>query len=521
MSTHDPARKAVLTCHVDELKENVHELHFLPRWFRDRLCNQEQFNAMVTSIMAGMRPRVLDILNSGGNFSIQQLMSALEPVQSNDDRGAVYTRIYYDFQDRKRLPSQYTGTTNNLAARDSGHEGVKHIETNSNHYRTSRAANHYIMGPICLLNEEQLRTIAEQLFTCLFETYTDAVMNYQDRSGKSQSEKISDVDSYYNDREASLLLMQLARSAFKKADWPGCRSRQSYGAGDGCNWNSPITEWLKGERVIWTQLAFPDNNLLQLQRTPVQIRSGSRDSNDRIYITIEQQGSATLASRGSFEPTVPTELKLPLGTWVWPVIEMTKNGCPHPRSWARLPTKGPWYDWDAANSWALRIEFQRENGNWESTELVSAYPFRPRTAQLSWPGAFNAYAQGIARRRFFNQAVLTHQGRPVWMCDYGIARIKEQKMDWLKQTGTIVDVQPPGNIVRASRMKSQWDMQSELAAVGVNAFGAPFQSDRESTRVRKPERACDSCYLHNLDNRTRDPRTGVSSMHRIVQHLLT
>jgi hypothetical protein len=45
-----------------------------------------------------------------------------------------------------------------------------------------------------------------------------------------------------------------------------------------------------------------------------------------------------------------------------------------------------------------------------------------------------------------------------------MARLKEQKMDWLSQTGTIMDVQPLGHIVTAAPMKSDWD---ELAQQGI------------------------------------------------------
>ncbi|KAK5241820.1 hypothetical protein LTR40_008685, partial [Exophiala xenobiotica] len=486
------------------------------------LRNEEQLNSMITSIMMGMRSQVLDLLNHGGDFSIRQLMAVLEPVQPNDDRPAVYTRIYYDFKKSNRLPSQYTGKTNNLVVRDHGHEGSKEKETHSNHYKTRRAATNYIMAPICVLEEENLRTVAEQVFTCLFETYTDAVLNFEDKSGNSQDDKISDIERYYNDKEASVLLMKLARSAFAKSGWPGCKSRQSYGASDGCNWNSPITEWLKGEKIIWTKLVFPENNLGIFQRTPVQVReaTGEYGKHNWFYITMEPPGLNSLPSRGSFEPSLPSDVNLPPGTWVWPVIELTLDGSPHPKSWARLPSKGPWSDWDLANSWAVRIEFERD-GKWQSLGLVSTNTFRSRTKETDVPGASNTYAQGVAIPRFLTQMQLDQNGRPDWQYDYGIARVKEQKLNWLQQTITVHDVQPPGRIIRTSRMKSTFDMQTELTMLGVNAFGAPFQSDRESIRVRQPKRACDSCYLHNLDGRTIDARTEVRSLHYIIRHLLT
>ncbi|KAK5208007.1 hypothetical protein LTR41_006519 [Exophiala xenobiotica] len=98
---------------------------------------------------------------------------------------------------------------------------------------------------------------------------------------------------------------------------------------------------------------------------------------------------------------------------------------------------------------------------------------------------------------------LSRQGRQLWMYDYGVARLKDQKMDWLSQTGTIMDFWPLGHIVTAAPMKSDWEMWRDLATLAINAFGTPFQSDRESVRILWPNRACGTSGCDDTKQHTR------------------
>ncbi|KIW13932.1 hypothetical protein PV08_06713 [Exophiala spinifera] len=270
--------------------------------------------------------------------------------------------------------------------------------------------------------------------------------------------------------------------------------------------NSLLTEGAEGSELVWTKLQFPDKNLVVYQRMPVQIQ-GSTDDDKRITIVVGFPAAGTLPTRVSFEPGIPGHVNLPLGTRVWPVVEMMMDGTPHPNAWARLPGLGPWHDWDRARSWALRIEFQL-NDQWQSLGLVSTEDFQPRLASSSSPGAFDTYARGIAMERYLTRIQLNPEHRAQWMYDYGVARVKEQKLEWLTQTITVTDVPSPARTDAASPLKTMIQMQNEYAQLGINAFGTPGQSDRESGRIRQPPRACDSCYLATLSSREIDPTTG-------------
>ncbi|EXJ83166.1 hypothetical protein A1O1_06785 [Capronia coronata CBS 617.96] len=79
-----------------ELRENAESLHFLPPWFCERLRSLDQLRTMINTIMQGMRPAVLQLLNTG-NFTIENLRVVLEPVAPKDNRGGIYSRIYFGF----------------------------------------------------------------------------------------------------------------------------------------------------------------------------------------------------------------------------------------------------------------------------------------------------------------------------------------------------------------------------------------------------------------------------------------
>ncbi|KIV84013.1 hypothetical protein PV11_05989 [Exophiala sideris] len=264
--------------------------------------------------------------------------------------------------------------------------------------------------------------------------------------------------------------------------------------------NSPTSAQ---SNIIWSKLSIPGTNRIFYDRAQVQIRPGPSNSK---RITIVSEAEVPGQARGSLEVTIPSGvLGLDVGTWVHPVIEMMADGSPHSHSYTRLPIAGPYADWNQANSWALKIEFELDNGSWQHVYLSCSNPYEARTPQLNWPGAFDAYGHGIGIYRYLQQVQLDRHSKQAWMYDYGLARIKEQKFDFLTQTITPEDVLPPNKIVKASSMKTVGQMQAELGQLGLNAFGNPGQMDQPSRGTRRPAGACDSCYLHNLGGRNFHP----------------
>lgn len=514
-SSEQSQLRRALVAFFSALQANTQELPFLPPWFVERLHNNTQRLNMTQRIMQGMVPAVLNVLNST-DFTIDQLRASLVQVEESDSRAGIYTRIYYDFKPGFRannsLPSQYVGKSLNLGLRLQGHSRSTEQEAHSNHYKVARAAGGMIMGTICYIDDTFLQAVAEQCFVSLFETSCAAVLSFRAPTIENTTPTDEPTGAmekalkYIDDKAAASALVQVANCAAQISGWPKARSRFSYGASDGCNWNSPITEAQRGERIIWVKTVHEHANLEVYSRPHTTVRTSKGDVK-KVFITMELPSATTSAhqTRGSMECTLPVALDIPAGAMVRPVIEMTIDGTAHPKSWTGLPSLGPWFDWNLARSWALKLEWKPDPNEeqWMHVYMRASQVMNFRSKQLYEPGAFNTYAQGIAIFRFLRQLTLNSEGRPPWLYDYGIARLKEAKLDWLEQIVKVTDIVPELRIVRQKGPKPDWDMCYELQAAGLYVWGTYGELDRPSNRVRKPRGACDSCYLHNLEARTR------------------
>ncbi|KAG9787230.1 hypothetical protein KCU88_g2077, partial [Aureobasidium melanogenum] len=148
--------------------------------------------------------------------------------------------------------------------------------------------------------------------------------------------------------------------------------------------------------------------------------------------------------------------------------------------WTRLPTHGPWHDWNHARTWALKLEWQEEDKSRTDCYITASpdHVLEVRTPESQLPGAFNTYAHGVAMFLFLKQIQLERVGLPHWMYDYTIATLKRGKLDWLRQTVDIVNVVPPNQVERASRIKDQGQLRQEMHRLGLNVWGPFGQLDR-------------------------------------------
>lgn len=522
-NTKDQLRRALEQLAL-AFSDNVEICWWLPPWFTDRIRNEQTRNNLINSIYIGMVDSVRQVLNRP-NFTIRDLINALKPVGPRDDKAAVYTRIYWEFQELNRDPSQYIGKSVNPGSRDLSHNDIEDAEKHSNHYKIARASKRRIMGIICYAPEAHVRTAAEQFFVLLFQCYSPAVLNYQPSAPSSNPDSTtpqvasgnndqaaSNVARFSADKEQARVMQMIADKSFEASGWPGGRSRPQYRAGNGCNWKSPITEMFTRESTIWTKQSYVQQNLDIYRRPPVQVnaKKGYGDSITHvIYIVMELKSDSSLASesRGKFVPTIPQSMGLKPGQWVYPVIEMTRDGSHHHLNWSRLPTIGPWDDWNNVLSWAIKIEWQDDYETWHSAYIRASRVFdqrRPPKNQPGYnePGAHNTYAQGIAVYRYLKQLTLTQNGRPAWLYDYGVARLKEQYVNFLEQTLRVKNVLPSSfNTVQHVLKAHPSRLVSLYIGIGLNA-GVPFGLiNWPSQRPRYPPQSCDTCYLMRVESR--------------------
>lgn len=511
------------------LRGNLGKMPWLPIWFMNRLRNDSSHREMINDILRGIPARARQVLDTA-NFTVQDLMRELPQVTKQSTGAGVYTRIYHSYANEPtRSPSQYVGKTINFTKRDFEHLAAAAKESSSNHYKRAKGAQAF-MGilwqpvppskdkPFNKRYAAELTTIVEQLFVDLFECYCDEVVHYQPPAQPSPNpaqqvniqEQNNKLAKYMQDKDAAIALTASANNSFSRSQWPGGRSRANYGTHDGCNWNSPLLEAYHADKTIWTKESFSSANLDVFHRTPIRVTGREDNSN---YIGFHLVSSPNDGSpRHKFVPTIPLQTGLVTGGWVYPVIEMTQDGSPHHLNWSRLPTFGPWPDWERARSWALKIEFEDAKGQWKHVYIRSQKPLDIRKVKNvpDAPASHNGYAQGIAIYRMLRQIRFNPQGRPPWMVNYGVARVKEQFLDWLDQKIRVRDLKwNQVNQQLAPQREDYNTMALKYRGVGLNSNVA-FGAYDGNTRGRTPRNSCDSCYLLNIAGRTLDNNTGVS-----------
>ena len=291
----------------------------------------------------------------------------------------------------------YIPTANRSNDADTEHDEITDTKKRSSHCKAARAAKQKIMAIICYADEDHVRAAAEQFFVLLCQRYTTAVLSYmapdlivdageatEEADWSNAAEAMDHAARLVGDKATAVIMQQIANRSFEASGGPGEGPRESYMAGNGWNWKSPITEMFSRKANIWTLQQYPVKNLDVFRRSSTQVckRDNAVDGSIslNIYIVMELKSASTLISesRGKFIPNLPKDIGIPVGTWVQPIIEMTKDGKPHRRRYDRLPGVGPWNDWDLACSRALKIGWQDADDQWLSQHLCASRVLRAR-----------------------------------------------------------------------------------------------------------------------------------------------
>jgi hypothetical protein len=117
----------------------------------------------------------------------------------------------------------------------------------------------------------------------------------------------------------------------------------------------------------------------------------------------------------------------PPRTWVYPMVELMTNGTAHAVPWSRLPSIGPFYDWNEALAQAVRVEWCRADGQLVCKYIQVLISMRQAAPDQGVP--LKVYAMAVAIVRFLKQQTFEEKmPRPQWQPDFGVARLKEQTL---------------------------------------------------------------------------------------------
>ncbi|OJD39026.1 uncharacterized protein BKCO1_300084 [Diplodia corticola] len=521
-SFSDPFRKAataMFSAYI--LNGNADLKGVVPHWLLE-LNSQDKLDSFLAPVFAGVGNAGLAGVLANPDVTVADITSKATLVDPSNHRGGIYMIRLADFKD-KRSPELYIGQTYDFSSRAREHRASSK-ERNQAIYRSWRECTDQKMYIVCLIDgqgkiQKRQRTVAEQMFICLLETYhpdvldparflTAADMNEAGLMGTDSTAEAG--KSVYHHQRHAAVLQYFERCTREKSGWKGGVSRQQkFGAARGLNWSSPLVElFTTSDKVLWLKTSYPDMDVYR--RSPTKIykhRTG--------YLIVCKVTKHHWASGGKMDHSDVIEIVFPKdteelsdGMEVNTVIEIAPGGQHHPVPYARLAGVGPWTNWDQANRVGIKVEWQDEDGQWKHRYCQSTYGGTRDTSGM-WkdPGHVKAYGKTVALIHYFSHEV--QQPMVKWPESYGTAEVKEMKYDHLRQKIRFVDVALTTRSIAPPQKLSHQAIEDKLRAAsdypelgqrGQTKIGGEFQKFPTGATPRyRP--TCDGCHLGNVDPR--------------------
>ncbi|KAF2010040.1 hypothetical protein BU24DRAFT_467528 [Aaosphaeria arxii CBS 175.79] len=449
------------------------------------------------------------------DFSIHGLVDA-KKYRINEytpkGRGGIYVRLYLSGKNATFwTPGKnhlYFGHTIEFCSRYTSHQ----TKSTAKHSLLKETAERMIMFPVAIFEHENktVYLLIEQIFVCLLQTWRRDV--FAIRPGGSGAKLLAERPTAAAAVDAAHYYKMAIDLVAAKTGWPGGVLRESFQVPFGVNFSSPLQEIVFTERPL---LLRKDTWIMNKQTgEPYQIAEFRR-AKSKLASWRERKSAtgkstnfgthvfsgASLKDGGSFSfemfcTETPNGINGPLpGSRFYVTIDVRLDWKPHSKSWACLPEIGPYEDWDRANSWAIRANWEHPpaSGQWRHRWIQYFTPSVLIATNV--PGGFNAYAQGIRMIHWLFGETPTHKHS--WIPDaYGAAFVKQMKWDFLTMTidfATPVRLPPPISAARRSAASIKAQMkQPQYLLEGVDG---PFQE-----KVGHRGIVCDTCRLMAFDN---------------------
>lgn len=443
---------------------------FLASFYKNKLPQAEGIKKLTEVFVQGTKDAGYFDLFNKPDFSINDMVNRAQELGqivefSRSSKAGVYVIVLSNFTDNPdRKPEIYTGKSNDFYRRWIEHRAKAPTGTYSL-YSAWRKAGNVRVFPICLVPQgDQFRTVAEQLWVSMLQTYHKEVLLPK---VTTPGEAVEDASRSVAYRTAAQYFTQLAYQALRAVDWPMGRMRNSFGVGNGLNWSSPLMETETSDKLIWTKTSSR-KGYDSYRRTPkplLEEESTGTTAGYKQFFLLQKRGKGG----SQFALRLPLSAPAPdIGVDMHWVFELMTNGQQHPTPWARLPDVGPHEDWAEANKLAVRAEWLDENdGQWKSYYFQAS---RIDHLEKTVPGSVSTYAVATGLIRYLTQRYCVNA--PSWYCDYGIPFVKEVTFDNLTQTIHVRDLTPPSEPVPLPRTLSFDEVGAKLKAVGLKRVGA-------------------------------------------------
>ena len=401
---------------------------------------RSSITGLTITIIDGIKDAGLDNILSDADkeFTFVDLIKAARIKITNprsSDRAGIYARFHKSSQNvthwKPNSCYAYVGKSTDFGSRFESHP-----HSSGKYGDLSRNSESLHMIALCVLSvtaEPGLSYLTEQLFVCLLQTYKPDLLS--PTIADSGLLAFSKLANYYTN---------ISDEVFHITGWHGFigRGLASSGIEYGANCSSPLHEY--GSHRDKHLLIRTDDNIRDNKTgafIPMAIYRSARTSsipanakgvqvfklhviaNGKLKLVVSF-GTAYVKKR----PHLP-----PPGSRFNFAFEVRKDGTPHPYAWARLAAIGPFKNWDQANSFAVRIEweFPVSSGKWQFEYLQSGKHFEQVDPQV--PGSLNSYAKAIAFLGWLTNARPNHNH--AWITKtQGAALVLQTEYDFMSQT---------------------------------------------------------------------------------------
>jgi hypothetical protein len=476
------------------------------------LIQHRGVQSIVKAIIKGIKDaNTYNVLNNSA-FSCSEVLgggvNTRHTIDSNYDssQGGIYIRWHKSNSSvtywEKNTEFIYVGKTVHFRARYEAHKA-----STSSYGDLTRNSRSLVMTAVCLLDDTEVRDIAyltEQLFVCLLQTYRHRVLPAVKEIVRDDA-PLRHIEAL----EAASYFDEVSEKVFRHTGWRGAVKRRSFGVSYGANYSSPLTEWG----------TYHEKNLYIRTDSLIKIRETNRTVPIAVFRSAKPKKASYTAS-GQLPVFKTTALRLGNGkttrmgvssskvdreegvdvpiqdSYFHVVFEVIKDGSPHPEAWSRLPSIGPYENWDQGRSLAVRIEWEHppNSGTWRF-RYIQAHSIT-NFMDKGFPGTLKVFAKTIALLGWLfdakpnhNHSWIPHSLAPahVLQAFYDMhnqrIEIKRPEKGFEMHSGAL---KPINEIITAMRAP-------ELGLLNVNGTfgdftGSPITTGKKRTR-------CDMCVL--------------------------
>jgi hypothetical protein len=462
------------------------------------------------TIMQGIKDAGLyDILSQSAPFSAKDLVVAARYKirdSSSSNKAGVYAR-FHDSTDKVKYWKAkssycYVGKTNDFGERHGQHQYTK-----TSYGDLTRNSSNLVMIALCILDadseHEAMFFLVEQIYVCLLETYREGLL----KAGIANT----DMLKYY---QAAKYFTDISKEVFRLTGWQGGigRGPNSFGIQYGANCSSPLLEYgtkFDKHLFIRTDADIKDEKTGSVVPMAFYRRANHVVVSKKEWSTTDPRAvpNHMVLAKKLYKPdksviqfgfsigkkATAADIPLP-GTSYELVIEVRKDGTSHPYAWARCSEIGRFENWNQANSFAVRIEWEypANSGKWRS-KYLQATNFIIAQLDKQVPGSLTTYAKAISFLQWLTGATPNHSH--LWIPRLsGSARVLFSEFDCFNQTITFKEPTDPipmlsGQVRPYNVIKTHMN-QSRYKLEHVDGTFRVFPAGMKGPRTR-----CDTCLI--------------------------